>query len=101
MAFTKGDPRINRGGRKPNSLHSRLRKSISEGIDLETLWSDLEEMTPRDRVNATLKLMEFVLPKLSSVQTQEKTIKELVNEMSREESAELIDELIERYGRQD
>ena len=45
--------------------------------------------------------MEFVLPKLSSVQTQEKTIKELVSEMSREESAELIDELIERYGRQD
>ena len=42
--------------------------------------------------------MEFILPKLSSVQTQEKTIKELVSEMTRDESAELIDTIIEHYG---
>ena len=98
MAFTKGDPRINREGRKPNSLHSRLRKSISEGIDLETLWTDLEEMTPRDRVNATLKLMEFVLPKLSSVSTQEGSLKDMVQDLTKTECADLIYQIIDLYG---
>jgi hypothetical protein len=98
MGFSKGDPRINREGRKPNTNHAKLRKAISEGLDLDTLWADLDELSPRDRVNATLKLMEFILPKLSSVQTQEKNLKELVSEMTRDESAELIDTIIEHYG---
>ncbi len=34
MAFTKGDPRINRQGRPPSTNHLELRKAILKGVDI-------------------------------------------------------------------
>lgn len=98
MAFTKGDPRINRQGRPPSTNHLELRKTILKGIDIQELFQDLETLSPRDRVNATLKLMEFVLPKLSSVQTQESNLKDMVQDLTKTECADLIDQIIDLYG---
>jgi len=68
------------------------------GVDIQELFQDLESLSPRDRVNATLKLMEFVLPKLSSVSTQESNLKDMVQDLTKIECADLIDQIIEQYG---
>ena len=98
MAFVKGDPRINRQGRPPSTTHLELRKAILKGVDIQELFQDLETLSPRDRVNATLKLMEFVLPKLSSVSTQEGNLKDMVQDLTKTECADLIDQIIDLYG---
>lgn len=100
MAFTKGDPRINRQGRPPSTNHLELRKAILKGVDIQELFQDLESLSPRDRVNATLKLMEFVLPKLSSVQTNELSLSEQIESLTKVETADLIDVIIQKHYEQ-
>lgn len=95
--FKKGDPNINRRGRIASPIHSELRKAISERIDLQSLFTDIEELNPRDRVNATLKVLEFVLPKLSSVQTNELSLTEQIEALSKVETADLIDVIIQKH----
>lgn len=50
---------------KTLELRERLKRMISE--ELERLPETLEAMEPRDRVNAVLRLMPFVFPKVESV----------------------------------
>ena len=56
------------GGRKagtPNKATADIKNRIAQLIDeqFETISSDLDEMDPKDRVSAYLKLLEYVLPK--------------------------------------
>lgn len=67
MPFTKGKSKT--GGRKkgiPNAITHDLREVIRELIEgnVERIRQDLEMLDPKERVNAWLKLTEFVLPKL-------------------------------------
>lgn len=95
--FKKNDPNINRKGRLPSPIHSELRKAISERINLESLFSDIEELNPRDRVNATLKVLEFILPKQSSISTNELSLTEQIEALSKVETADLIDVIIQKH----
>lgn len=72
MAFTKGKNKT--GGRKkgtPNVITRDLREVVRELVEgnAERIRQDLEALDPKERVNAWLKLTEFVLPKLRRVET--------------------------------
>jgi hypothetical protein len=60
-----------RAGR-PNKATADLRQFIADALENGTgqLLKDLAELEPKDRVNAWLKLAEFVLPKLTRAQTE-------------------------------
>lgn len=73
------DPEIARqAGRKssrkgsPNKATADLREFVSEALEATKgkILKDLESMEARDRVNAWLKLAEFVLPKLTRTQSE-------------------------------
>ena len=56
------------GGRKigtPNKITSNLKATIQGIVErqFETLEDDLEQMDGKDKVNAVLKLIEYILPK--------------------------------------
>ena len=64
--FEKG--REKTGGRKPGSVNKAstdIKSKIADLIDnqFDTIQADLETLEPKDRVNAYLKFMEYVLPK--------------------------------------
>jgi arginine utilization protein RocB len=73
MAFTKGDIRINRGGRPAGALNrstEQMKLTIARAVNntLDTITKDLEEIKKRDpekAIDLALKLMEYTLPKLS------------------------------------
>ncbi len=70
--FHKGKEKT--GGRTkgtPNALNRDLREIVRELVEsnAERIRQDLEDLEPRERVNAWLKLTEFVLPKLQRVET--------------------------------
>lgn len=73
MAFTKGDVRINRGGRPAGALNrstEQMKLTIARATNsvLDTLTKDLEEIKKKDpekAIELALKLMEYTLPKLS------------------------------------
>lgn len=58
------------GGRKkgtPNKATASIRNRIQNLVDREydEVLSDLKELSPKDRVNAFISMLEFVLPKLN------------------------------------
>jgi len=72
MPFQKGKEKT--GGRTkgtPNSTTRDLREVVREIVEgnAERICQDLEALEPKDRVNAWLRLTEFVLPKMQRVET--------------------------------
>lgn len=79
MGAFKDNPDLARqAGRKssrkgsPNKATADLREFVSEALEATKaqILKDLAEMEARDRVNAWLKLAEFVLPKLTRTQSE-------------------------------
>ncbi len=67
---------IKTGGRKkgtPNKLTSELRKVLKEVLtdELETLPTLMAYLEPKDRLQAIIKLMPYILPKVDSVSIDE------------------------------
>jgi len=65
--FTKGDERINKGGRpagKSNKSTDELRSLLQSFIDanIETMQADYESLEPKDRLNFIERLLKHVLP---------------------------------------
>ena len=73
MGFSKGDNRINRGGRPVGALNrstEQMKLTLARAVNntLNTLSEDLEKIRQRDperAVELAIKLMEFTVPKLS------------------------------------
>ena len=68
MAFEPGHEKV--GGRKkgtPNKTTASIRSRIQKLVDseYEAVLEDLKELSPKDRVNAFISMLEFVLPKLN------------------------------------
>ena len=72
MPFQKGRERT--GGKKkgtPNKVTQDHRDLINKLISSpEKLLKDLEQLEPKERIDATIKLLEFTTPKQSRVETQ-------------------------------
>ena len=63
------------GGRKagtPNKISGEMRLLLKQIIsdELEALPETLEQLPGKDRLEAVLKLMPFVLPKIESIEGQ-------------------------------
>ena len=63
------------GGRKagtPNKISGEMRLLLKQIIsdELEALPATLEQLPGKDRLEAVLKLMPFVLPKIESIEGQ-------------------------------
>lgn len=72
MPFTKGKPKT--GGRTkgtPNTANRDLREVVRALVEdnAEQVRQDLAALDPKERVNAWLKLTEFVVPKLQRTET--------------------------------
>ena len=73
MAFIKGDIRINKAGRPIGAVNrstEQMKLTLARAVNntLNTLSDDLEKIRKQDpekAVELSLKLMEFVVPKLS------------------------------------
>lgn len=70
--FEKGKRKT--GGRQagtPNAVNRDLREIVRGIVEMnaEQIRRDLEALEPKERVNAWIKLMEFVLPKLQRTET--------------------------------
>ena len=73
MPFTKGDNKINRAGRPVGSVNrttEMMRLSLARAANntLNTISDDLEKIRKKDpekAIELALKLMEYVMPKLS------------------------------------
>ncbi|MCX6214652.1 hypothetical protein [Spirosoma sp.] len=66
MKFEKGHKKV--GGRKTgtqNKATTDIKSKIAALIDMrfDAINSDLDDLEPKDRVTAYLKLLEFVIPK--------------------------------------
>ncbi len=44
-----------------------IRKAITGKLDIDTLLNEISQLELEDRVNAKIKLLNFILPKLQSV----------------------------------
>lgn len=70
--FTKNDSRINKAGRpkgSKNKLVNELRQALKDVLfdEIEALPKYLDKLDDKERVDAVIKLSQFVLPKLNSV----------------------------------
>ena len=70
---TKGEPLTNQ--RKSLSEVSMLLEN-----NIDTVQSDLDEMQPRDRVNALLQFMKFVIPTQKAIELDNRESQEEKNE---------------------
>lgn len=101
MPFVKNDTRINRKGRPKEASNSRLREAIRGKVDVDQLWNEIESLEQKDRVNAKLKLLEYAIPRLSTVHTSELSIEEQISNLTKGELSDLIDTILEQYGEED
>lgn len=69
MPFTENDPNINRNGR-PHGARNKMSEdrldkinALLEKLD-QTIDQDLKSLSPKDRVDIYVKLLEFTTPKL-------------------------------------
>lgn len=74
MPKTKGAPKT--GGRKagtPNKTTAELREAINQIIsdNIETLQDDISSLAPKDRIKFIIDLINYVLPKIQSVELKE------------------------------
>lgn len=71
MPFKKGHDKF--GGRQkgtPNTVTQQHRELINSLISCpENLEEDLKQLSPKDRMDAIIKLLEFTTPKQSRVDT--------------------------------
>lgn len=67
MPFQKGKPKT--GGRQKgtaNAVTADLRQRIQDLLNaqFDNISADLDDLEPKERVNAWIRLLEFALPKL-------------------------------------
>ena len=80
MSFAKNPQNINRGGRpKGKTPSTQIRKAIQERIDVGQLFDEIEELPKSSAVRFKVELLQFVLPRLKSIETPNKTLQEYIS----------------------
>ena len=96
MGFTR--EQASKGGqtgkRPPEATTTILRAQITGRLDIEKLFADIEALPPAQSVDARIKLLSLVLPKLQSI-TATVGINSLrdLDRMTYEEKLELLKSL--------
>lgn len=90
------------GGRKkgtPNKSMAKIRERVM--TLLNNNWAqilvDLGTMSPKDRVDCYLKLLDYALPKLSRIEMREAADDNAEMDLTEEERDQIIRELIAKY----
>lgn len=98
MAFSKGRSGNPKGrprgakGKAPAMLAEQVHHLVEDNI--EQLKTDLKALSPADRVKAIIKLLDFVIPKFSKIETE---VRKPIKQMSQIEAREFIEQLDKEY----
>ena len=65
--------------------------------NINTVQSDLDEMQHRDRVNALLQFMKFVIPTQKAIELETRTGQEELNEAYIQKLMEIPEENFKKY----
>jgi len=76
MPFKKNDDKINRNGRPKgakNKVSFDLRVKINDFLseNFDEILTEFKQLDPKDKVNYFIKLMEYSLPKLRSIEVEQ------------------------------
>lgn len=68
--------RAKTGGRKkgtPNKTTAEIRQAISDivSMNIDTLNEDIQSLDPKDRIKFIIDLVNYVLPKIQSIEMKE------------------------------
>ena len=69
---------------------------IQDQINIEELFEEIESLPTGMAVKHKIELLQFVLPRLKSIETPTKTLKEYIEEMDNSQIVNLLDSLLER-----
>lgn len=68
--FVKGHISPRKGKREALKYYPELKKMVFDGLmlSLENLYSDLQELTPRERIQAQIQLLALMIPKAKMIE---------------------------------
>jgi len=104
MPFKEGN---NMGRGRPKGASNKSTETIKRNIsmllenNIDTVQSDLDEMQPRDRVNALLQFMKFVIPTQKAVEIDTRTSQEELNEAYIQKLMDIPEENFDNYHDRD
>ena len=104
MPFKEGK---NMGRGRPKGASNKSTETIKRSIsmllenNIDTVQSDLDEMQPRDRVNALLQFMKFVIPTQKAVEIDTRTSQEELNEAYIQKLMDIPEENFDKYHDRD
>ena len=96
--LSKGRPKV-----ASNKSTETIKRNISMLLEnnIDTVQSDLDEMQPRDRVNALLQFMKFVIPTQKAVEIDTRTSQEELNEAYIQKLMDIPEENFDNYHDRD
>ena len=103
MSFEKGNKLGGRTRGSSNKSTEVIKRSVSMILEnnIDALQSDLDEMQPRDRVNALLQFMKFVVPTQKAIEIDTKVSEEELNEAYIQRLMEVPEENFDKYHDRD
>jgi len=71
-SFKTGERKAGRAKGTPNKIPSIAKERVTELLDLldSGIADNLEQLTPKERVDLYVKLLEFVMPKMARVEPE-------------------------------
>ena len=86
-----------------NKSTETIKRSISMLLEnnINTVQTDLDEMQPRDRVNALLQFMKFVVPTQKAIEIDTKVSEEELNETYIQKLMDIPEENFDKYHARD
>ena len=80
-----------------------IKRSVSNLLEnnIDTVQSDLDEMQPRDRVNALLQFMKFVIPTQKAIELDNRESEEEKNEAYIQKLMEIPEENFNKHHERD
>ena len=104
MPFKEGN---NIGKGRPKGASNKSTEAIKLNIsmllenNINTVQSDLDEMQPRDRVNALLQFMKFVVPTQKAIELDNRESQEEKNEAYIQMLMDVPEENLNKYHDRD
>jgi SUMO ligase MMS21 Smc5/6 complex component len=100
MSFAHHPEHINRKGRpKGSSKSNLLRSAIQERIDIDQLFDDINDLPLAAAIKYKIELVQYVLPRLKAVETSANNLSDHLEALTKQETINLIDKLIEQLER--